>query len=363
MGIKTGVIGFGLAGRVFHAPFVQAARGLDLHAIVQRNGNEAAQAFPQAQILRSAEDLFRSDVELVVVGTPNNTHVPLARAALEAGKHVVIDKPFAPTSAEAEDLETLAQNQGVLLAPFHNRRFDGDFLTLRKLLDAGTLGRPVTLHSRFDRFRPAPRMNTWKESEGAEHGLLMDLGPHLVDQALVLFGRPESITADVRSDRDTTNIDDAFDVTIHFARGDRKVRVDLGSTMIAASPQARFLLQGTAGSYRKTGVDPQEPAILAGATVPAQSETGDDWYSEDRAAWGLLTTAPDPEKPAELQTEQVQTERGDYRLFYEAIASAITEGAAPPTTPRDAIRVARLLEMARESSRSGQTLPVPAENW
>lgn len=363
MAIRTGVIGFGLAGRVFHAPFVHAARGLDLRAIVQRSGDEAARAFPHAEVFRSADDLFRSDVELVVVGTPNSTHVPLARAALHAGKHVVIDKPFTPTTAEAEELDALAQQQGVLLAPFHNRRFDGDFLTVQKLLEQGKVGRPVTLLSHFDRFRPTPRANTWKEAEGTEHGLLMDLGPHLVDQALVLFGRPESITADVRTDRDGSSIEDAFDIALHFQHNGHKVRVDLGSTMIAADPQPRFLLQGTGGSFRKSGVDPQEPAILAGRSVPPQGDAPDHWYTEDRAAWGTLTTPTDPANPASLRSETVRTERGDYRVFYQGIAEAIAKGATPPTAPRDAIRVARLLEMARESSRTGQTLPVPAEAW
>lgn len=366
MGIRTGVIGFGLAGRVFHAPFVNAVPGLDLVSIVQRNGDEAARAYPAAQVLRSAEELFRSDAELVVVGTPNRTHVPLARAALQAGKHVVIDKPFAPTSAEAEELESLAQRQGVLLAPFHNRRFDGDFLTLQRLLQESAVGRPVTLVSRFDRFRPAPRPNTWKETEGVEHGLLMDLGPHLVDQVLLLFGRPTGITADVRSDRDATNIEDAFDITLHFGSaedaGGRAVRVDVGSSMLAADPQPRFLLHGTAGSFRKTGVDPQEPAILSGAAVPPLRDD-DSWLQENSDAFGTLTTAADPQQPADLQRQVVPTERGDYRRFYQGIADAITSGATPPTTPRDGIRVARLLELARESSRSRQTLPVPADTW
>ncbi|GAA3763320.1 Gfo/Idh/MocA family oxidoreductase [Terriglobus aquaticus] len=363
MGIRTGVIGFGLAGRVFHAPFVHAARGLDLSAIVQRTGDDAARAFPNATIFRSADDLVASDVELVVVGTPNSTHVPLARAALNAGKHVVIDKPFTPTTAEAEELEALAQSRGLLLAPFHNRRFDGDFLTVKKLLNDGSVGRPVTLVSRFDRFRPTPRANTWKEAEGAENGLLMDLGPHLVDQALVLFGRPESITADVRTDRDGTIIEDAFDITLHFQHEGRGVRVDLGSSMIAADPQSRFLLNGTSGSFRKFGVDPQEPAILAGAAVPPQGPAEDEWYTEDRAAWGTLTTPKQAGNPADLQRETIPTERGDYRRFYEGVAQAISSGATPPTTPRDAIRVARLLEMARESSRTGRTLAVPTETW
>lgn len=360
MTIKTGVIGFGLAGRVFHAPFVHAVQGLQLTHIVQRSGDEAARAYPAVTVLRSAEDLFQSDVDLVVVATPNRTHVPLARAAMEAGKHVVIDKPFAPTSAEAEELNALATKKGVLLAPFHNRRFDGDFLTLQHLLLTGETGRPITLLSRFDRFRPMPRANTWKEAAGAEHGLLMDLAPHLIDQALVLFGTPGSISADVRSDRDRTDIEDAFDLTLRFDRNGHEVRVHLGATMLAADPQPRFLLQGTAGSFRKAGVDPQEPALVAGASVPPEG-SAEDWLIEKETDWGTLTVATDPHNPSALDRRRIPTTAGDYRLFYRGIADAIATGSTPPTTPRDGIRVARLIELARDASRTGSTLPIPAD--
>ncbi len=360
--IRTGVIGFGLAGRVFHTPFVNAIPSLELTAIVQRTGEEAAIAYPGRRIFRSAEDLFRSDVEFVVVGTPNATHFPLAKAALLAGKHVVIDKPFATGSRDALELEALSASKGLLLAPFHNRRFDGDFLTVQQLLATGETGRTVVFRSRFDRFRPEPRAGTWKETQSEENGILLDLGPHLVDQALVLFGQPGTLTASVRNDRDTTAIEDAFDITLTFEHDGHILRAELGATVLAADPQPRYLLQGTRGSYRKSGVDPQEPTIIAGAHVPAL-DSNTDWLTENQDAWGTLTTAADPHQPADLHRRIIPTQRGDYRRFYAAIAGTLQHGTPPPTTPRDGVRVARLLEFARESSRTGTTIHIPKENW
>lgn len=360
--VRTGVIGFGLAGRVFHAPFVQAVPQLQLAYLVQRTGQQASTAYPHATILRSVEELLASDVQLVVVATPNATHVPLAKAALEAGKHVVVDKPFATTSAEALELEALAHERGLLLAPFHNRRFDGDFQTMQELLHAGEVGRPVVFRSRMDRYRPLQRQNSWKEADGAVNGLLTDLGPHLIDQALVLFGRPESIAASVRSDRDTSQIDDAFDILLTFHREGRQVRAELGATLLAADPQPQFLLQGTRGSYRKYGVDPQEPAIVAGARVPSLTEST-PWLLEPESAWGTLITAADPNIPKSLERRTVPTLPGDYRAFYRAVAASIQDGAPLPVTARDGVRVARLLELARQSSDSGRTIAIPQEGW
>lgn len=360
--ISAGVIGFGLAGRVFHAPFVNAVNGLSLDAIVQRSGDEAATRYPHATIFRSVDELLQSEVQLVVIATPNATHVPLAREALSAGKHAVIDKPFAPTVEEALELEELARAGNRLLVPFHNRRFDGDFLTLRKLLQEGRVGRAVTLRSRFDRFRPVPREGTWKEAEGAQNGLLMDLGPHLIDQALDLFGCPETVQASVRTDRDTGTIEDAFDLVLQFNHEGKPLRVELGATMLAAVLEPRFRLLGTRGEFVKFGVDPQEPALVGGATVPPEGSS-QDWLTEDKQYWGTLTTAADPAAPATLETCPIPTERGDYRYFYEAVAAALHGTGKPPATPRDAVRVARLIELARESSRTGNTLAVPAKDW
>jgi scyllo-inositol 2-dehydrogenase (NADP+) len=215
--IRVGVIGFGLGGRVFHAPFVSAVPGLRLVSIMQRNGDEAAKAYPSTKIERSLEAVLADkSIEIVVVSTPNETHFVLARRALEAGKHVVIDKPFAATSAETLELGQLAKAKGLLVIPFHNRRWDGDFITVKKLLKEGAVGRLVTFESHFDRFRPVPREGTWKEAENPANGMLFDLGPHLVDQVLSLFGAPNAMTASVRADRDDTAIEDAFDITLHY---------------------------------------------------------------------------------------------------------------------------------------------------
>jgi scyllo-inositol 2-dehydrogenase (NADP+) len=351
--IKTAVIGYGLAGRVFHAPFVSAVPGLKLEAIVQRKGHEAAKAYPGAQILRSVDEALKdASIQLIAVGTPNETHFDLAKQALVAGKHVVIDKPFAATSAEAAELKELAEKKGLVLAPFHNRRWDGDFLTVRKLLREDAVGRLVTFESHFDRFRPLPRENTWKESGNAANGLLMDLGPHLVDQALTLFGAPEGITASVRRDRDATDIEDAFEITLEYPR----LRAHCRSSMLAADAAPRFLLHGVKGSYKKWGLDPQEPALVGGGKVPRMGEG--EWLAEPESEWGTLTVAPVLADPGNLTRTKVKTELGDYRLYYANVRDAINGVAKLEVTPEDGWRVIRLLEMARESWAVKKTLPV-----
>lgn len=351
--IGVAVVGFGLAGRVFHAPFVSAVPGLRLEAIVQRKGDEAAKAYPSVRILRSVEEaLSDRAVQLVVVATPNETHFELAKRALAAGKHVVIDKPFTATSAEARELVELARSKGLVLAPFHNRRWDGDFLTVRKLVGSNAVGRLVTYESHFDRFRPEPRENTWKESGNDANGMLFDLGPHLVDQALVLFGTPQAITASVRKDRDTTSIEDAFDITLHYPR----MLAHCRASWLACDASPRFLLHGTKGSFKKYGLDPQEPALVGGAKVPRVGEG--DWLGEPEPEWGTLTVAPDPAAPAILVKKPVRTENGDYRLYYANVRDAINGVADLNVKPDDGFRVIRLLELARQSSAEGRTLNV-----
>jgi predicted dehydrogenase len=351
--IGVAVIGFGLAGRVFHAPFVSAVPGLKLEAIVQRKGDEAAQAYPNTRILRSFEEALRDPaVHLIVVATPNETHFDLARQALTAGKHVVIDKPFAATSQEALELKQLGEKQNLILAPFHNRRWDGDFLTVQKLLSEEAVGRLVTYESHFDRFRPLPRENSWKENADLSHGLLFDLAPHLLDQALTLFGVPQGITASVRHDRDQTSIEDAFDITLEYPR----LRAHCRSSMVACDAAPRFLLHGTHGSFKKYGLDLQEPALVGGAKVPRQGEG--EWLADPEENWGTLTIAPNPADPATLTRTRIQTELGDYRLYYANVRDAILGSAPLAVTPEDGYRSIRLLELARQSSNERRTLPV-----
>jgi scyllo-inositol 2-dehydrogenase (NADP+) len=355
--IRTAVIGFGLAGRVFHAPFVSAVPGLELSAIVQRRGDEAALAYPHARILRSVEAAFEDPaIDLIVVATPNDTHFDLASRALRAGKHVVIDKPFATSSLQARELIDLARPLGKVLAPFHNRRYDGDFLTVKKLLAEGTLGRVVTIESRFDRFRPLQRPNTWKETNGLLNGLLFDLGPHLVDQALALFGPPSSITASIRCERDQTDIDDAFDLILEFP-GDsgQSVRFGCHATMLAADPGPRFTLHGTHGSYRKFGLDPQESALHNGARPPVLGSPT-PWLPEPESSWGTLKLATERTEPVQFSTAPLPTVTGDYRQFYAGVRDAILGLAPLPIPTEDGYRVIRLLELARESSERRMTI-------
>ena len=356
--INVVVVGFGLAGRVFHAPFVSAVPGLRLAGIVQRRGDDAAKAYPGVPLLRSFDDALGPDVDLVVIGTPNGTHYELARRALEAGKHVVIDKPFAGTSVEARALIEIAKTGGLVLAPFHNRRWDGDFLTLKKVLAGGELGRVVTVESHFDRFRPLQREGTWKEAEGAVNGLLFDLGPHLVDQALALFGVPKTLTAIVRMDRDTSAIEDAFDITLHFTpQNGHRLLMHCRSSMLAAEAAPRYLVHGTRGSFRKYGLDPQEPALLAGAKVP-RMDASEVWLEEDERSWGTITVAPNPAEPGILNRRAVKTELGDYRGFYASVRDAVLGEAELAVTAEDGFRVIRMLELARISSREGRTVEV-----
>ena len=355
----VGVIGYGLGGRVFHAPFVSAVPGLRLVSIMQRTGDKAAKAYPAIKIERSLEGtLADKSVDVVVVSTPNETHFALAKQVLEAGKHVVIDKPFSPTSAEAQELGRIAKSKGLLAIPFHNRRWDGDFQTVRKLLQEDAIGRLVTFESHFDRFRPTPRENTGKEAGNPANGMLFDLGPHLVDQALALFGPPDAITASVRADRDQTAIEDAFDTTLHYpGKNGKGMLAHCRTSYLACINSPRFLLHGTAGSFKKHGLDPQEGALEGGAKVPVMG-SNEVWLNEKESAWGKLAVAPNPADPSMLIERQVKTELGDYRGFYANVRDAVLGKAPLAVTAEDGYRVSKLLELARESSAQACTLKV-----
>jgi predicted dehydrogenase len=357
--IGVGIVGFGLGGRVFHAPFVSAVPGLRLAAILQRQGDEAAKVYPAARIVRSFDAMIADKaVDLVVVTTPNATHFDFARQALEAGKHVVIDKPFAATSEEALKLGQLAKSKGLLAIPFHNRRWDGDFLTVKKLIAEQAVGRLVSFESHFDRFTPVPRTGIWQEAENPANGMLFDLGSHLVDQALALFGAPDSITASVRSDRDGTAIEDAFDITLSYPAANGKgLLAHCRTSYLACDNSPRFLLHGTKGSFRKHGLDPQEPALVGGAKLPRLGSP-EVWLQENESAWGALTVAPNPAAPQKLVVSAVKTELGDYRGYYANVRDAILGAAPLALTAEDGYRVIRLLELARQSSAEGRTLKV-----
>jgi len=333
--ISTGLVGFGNAARVFHAPVIRAVEGLELKAIVQRSGNSAQELYPDVRVVPELADLLADDtIRLIVIATPNPSHFELARTCLRAGRDVVVDKPFTVTSREAEELAAIAVENKCLLTVHQNRRWDGDFRTVQKLLASGAMGNPVMFESHYDRYRPALRAGSWRERNDPGSGILFDLGSHLIDQALLLFGWPQSITADVRRERSEAQVDDAFDLTLHYAG---PLRVILRATMLACAPGPRFRLNGTVGSFTKFGMDPQEDALKAGKTP-----TGPDWGKEPESQWGTLTTCG----PNGANSRPVPTEPGDYRLFYANVRDAILGVAAPAVTTEQAIQVIRLIEWA-----------------
>jgi scyllo-inositol 2-dehydrogenase (NADP+) len=342
--IRVGLVGYGMAGRVFHAPVIGAVPGLRLTTVVERRTDDSSKRYPWVRVVRGAAELFDDDeVDLVVVATPTDTHFDLAKRALLAGKHVVVDKPFTTTTERAAELIELARHRGLILSVFHNRRWDGDFLTVRRLLGRGLLGRLVEFESHFDRFRSALRPGAWREEDGAGGGILYDLGVHLADQALVLFGPPSAVTADVRIQRDGAKADDCFEVILHYDR----LKVTLKSTMLARTPGPRFLLHGTQGSFVKHGLDPQEDALKAGRTP---DEPG--WGEEAGEHWGALDTEVDGLRVA----GKVETLPGCYQAFYQNVLDAIAGRAELAVRPEEAALTIRVVELARRSHEEKRTV-------
>src|SRR5437899_6849543 len=289
--LNVGLVGFGFAGQVFHAPVIRAVAGLRLAAIVQRRGG--------IDFVHSVEDLLTRDIDLVVIATPNTSHYPIAKQCLLAGRHVVVDKPFTPTLAEAEELVQVAKQQRRIVTVYQDRRYTGDFATVQQVVGEGALGRVVTFESHFDRFRPELKPNAWREQAHPGSGVWFDIGPHLFDQALLLFGVPEAIVADIRIERDGAVVDDAFDVTLYYAR----TRATLRGSMMAMPVGPTWIVHGTKGSFIKYGMDPQEAALKEGRT-PDES----DWDTEPESMYGKLTT---PER-----SRVVPTLRSSFARYY-----------------------------------------------
>jgi scyllo-inositol 2-dehydrogenase (NADP+) len=337
--IDVGLVGFGFAGRTFHAPVIAAVEGLRLAAILQRHGPEAEQAYPGARVVRSVEQLLAIEsVQLVVIATPNTSHFDLAKQCLLAGRDVVIDKPFTTTYSQAAELVALAGENKRVLSVYQNRRWDGDFLTVQRLFDENKLGRVVLFESHFDRFRPQLKANAWRERAEPGSGVLFDLGPHLVDQAMLLFGTPEAVSADVRIERDGAAVDDAFDVVLHYPR----MRALLRAGVLAGTPTPRFVIHGTQGGYLKYGLDPQEDALKRGET-PA----GEFWGYEAPERWGTLLSL----QGDSFHSEPFATIPGDYRQYYQNLRDAILGNAVLAVTPEQALAVMRAIELAMQSSR------------
>ena len=326
--IRVGLVGYGLAGATFHAPLIRTCSRMELSAIMtSRDVPGAVGDLPSL--------LDRCD--LVVVASPNATHFDIVEQALNASKHVVVDKPFTATIEQADQLIALAESKSRKLTIFHNRRWDSDFLTARRVLPE--LGAIKLYEAHWDRFRPALREG-WKEVADGATGVLIDLGPHLIDQALQLFGKPESLSAELATQRVGGQIDDYFELRLHYG----EMRAVLGSSTLVADPRPRFAIHGDRGSFVKYGLDPQENALKNGSS-PLGAEFGLD------STHGHLT-GPDGSR------RSVPTERGRYLDFYESVADAIVHEAAVPVSPTEARDVMHIIELARQSAREGRRLPV-----
>ncbi|RSU74845.1 oxidoreductase [Sphingomonas sp. S-NIH.Pt3_0716] len=328
--IGVGLIGYGLGGRAFHAPYVMATPGMALRAVVSRDPAKVHAGLPGMQVVPDVDALLTlPGIDLVIVCSPDELHADHAIAALRAGKHVLVDKPFATTLADARRVAAEAEGAGRLLAVFQNRRWDADFRTLRRLIAEGRLGEIIQFESHFDRWRPIPA-TSWKDARAA--GIWQDLGPHLVDQALCLFGKPEGVSADITALREGAASPDYFHVTLRYPRH----RVLLHATKQAAAHGLRFVVHGTGGSWIKNGTDGQEAATVAG-----QRPEGTDWGVDPQP--GHLTDATG-------DTHMVMNERGDYRLFWQALADAIRGEGANPVPADEAIAVMEILEAGLRSS-------------
>ncbi|MBS9523659.1 Gfo/Idh/MocA family oxidoreductase [Litoribacter alkaliphilus] len=336
--IKTGLVGFGSVGEGMHAPLIHWNESLKLFAVVERHHEKSKKAYPQVTVFKTLEAMLASEVELVVIVTPNHLHFDQAKAALEADKHVVVDKPMCVTSVEAKVLKELAERKGLILSVFQNRRWDGDFLTVKKLMSSDRLGRVVHFESHFDRFRPNPK-NHWKEKEHPGSGMLYDLGPHLIDQALGLFGRPDWVYAEILKQRPDAAMDDFFEISMMF--GQLKVR--LTASIYVNAPIPRFLILGEKGSYSKFGLDIQEAALKEGK-IP----NSPDWGVEEESAYGIFH--------GEVLEERIPTIPGDYRKFYQNIAEAIQGKSGLEVLPSQIVEGLLIIEACLKSHDLGRRI-------
>jgi predicted dehydrogenase len=335
--IRVGLVGFGMAGRVFHGPLISSVDGLELAAVLERHSDNAAERYPGITTYRSLDAMLAdSSLGLFVVATPNGTHFEVARQILDAGKSVVVDKPMAVTSGEIAELMKLAADRNVHLIPFHNRRWDSDFQTLSKLVRENCVGRIVHLESTFDRWRPVSKARAWKE-DPAQGGLLLDIGTHLGDQALALFGNPEAVSADVLRERDGDGPNDSFTVRLRYA----EFSFTFSANVLSSLPRPRFHLRGTKGNYSKWGLDPQEAALNQITRIDHEP-----WGLDPSRDWGNLTVDVD----GGVVSRPVTPIPGDYRKYYAGVRDALLGKSDAPVPAVAAWRVARLLEWAKQSS-------------
>lgn len=342
--IPTALAAFGMSGLVFHGPFLKVNKKFEVVAVLERSKNNSKKMFPHAEIVRNYQALLENPkVELVVVNTPDRFHYEMAKQALQAGKHVVVEKPVALNSSEAQELLDLSKSQSKIFTVFHNRRWDGDFRTVQTVLESGKLGRLVEFESHFDRYRTYISPNTWKEEGGDHSGVLYNLGSHMVDQAYVLFGKPKSVAANLKIVRTGGKVADYYDIRLEY----ENISALLKCSYLVKEPGPRYTLHGEFGTFLKSGIDPQEETLKTG-----KLPVGDDWGTEPPDDWGAMYYEEDGEDFEEL----VETLPGDYRIFYNNVHAAIHQKAELFVKPEEAIEVLKILEACLLSNREKRTV-------
>lgn len=350
--IRTGIIGFGLSGRVFHAPFVDIVDGFELSKISTANPDNiriAQKTYPSATIVPDGHSIINDDnIDLVIVTSPNTVHFDWAKAALLANKHVVVEKPFTVTLAEAEELIQLAKQKKKILTIYHNRRFTSDTKTVKKILESDVLGDVVDYETHFDRFRPQPKPGAWREDALPGSGIFYDLGSHLIDQSLYFFGMPQAVTAHIQAVRPWAKADDSFDVKLHYPTH----TATLKSATLAKIPGPTYQIHGTKGSFIKYGLDVQEGNLDNGA-IPNTS----DWGMEPESIWGTLKTEC---KGIEI-CSVIESEKGDYRDYFINLRDAILGKTEIAVTAEEGANVMKIIELAIKSDKERRTVDVPQQ--
>ncbi len=342
--IKTGIASFGMSGQVFHGPFLKVNPRYEVIRILERSRNLSRQLFPESTIVRNyAEMLNDPEIELVVVNTPDALHYDMARQALNAGKHVIVEKPATQMSWQAEALLQLAREKGLIFTSYQNRRWDNDFLTVQKVLEQGDLGRLIEFESHFDRYRTYVTPNTWKEEGDEYSGVLYNLGSHMVDQAFVLFGKPGAVTAHLKIVRNSGKVADYYDIRLDY----ENFSALLKCSYLVKDPGPRYSIHGEKGSFQKWGIDPQEEKLKAG-NLPL----GANWGTESREWWGNLVF----EKNGLEYHGKVKTLPGNYSAFYNNVFEAVRKGAPLAVKPEETVEVLKILEACLESNRKKVTV-------
>ncbi|KPL58950.1 oxidoreductase [Rossellomorea vietnamensis] len=342
--IKVGLAGYGFSGQSFHRPLLSHLEEFHIEAVLSSNKEKVLNDIEGTTVVSSLDDLLQEEIELVVITTPNHLHYSMIKQSLLSGKHVIVEKPFVTNSKDGRELLALAKEKGLHLSVFHNRRWDADFLTIQQLLKEEALGPIYTYEAHFDRFRPAIK-DRWKENKIEGAGVLYDLGSHLLDQALTLFGTPKWVQADVFPQRDPDKAEDYFLITLGYD----VMRVQLYSRSIVLDPGPRYQVHGLKGSYVKHGMDRQEDDLKAG-----KNPVSEEWGIEDEENWGILTTI----SGENVTSEVIPSEKGDYTQFYLGVYNSVRENAPLPVAPEDALQVITIIEACKKSAESRRVIHI-----